>query len=96
LAFGAIPLFRVAPLPASLHETGRGNTASRSRHVARHLLMGGQVALALVLVVTSGLMVRSFQKLRNVDPGFDPASALTFRVGRQHVSSFRGAALATG
>ena len=46
-AFGAIPLLRVAPLPASLHETGRGNTASRNRHLARHLLMGGQVALAL-------------------------------------------------
>ena len=43
--------------------------------------MGGQVALALVLVVSSGLMLRSFQKLRNVDPGFNPASALTFRVG---------------
>jgi predicted permease len=95
LAFGAIPLLRVAPLPASLHETGRGNTASRSRHLARHLLMGGQVALALVLVVASGLMVRSFQKLRNVDPGFDPTSALTFRVGlpdRQYQT--RGAAMA--
>jgi putative ABC transport system permease protein len=81
LAFGAIPMLRIAPLPASLHETGRGNTASRGRYLARHLLMGGQVALALVLVVASGLMLRSFQKLRNVDPGFDPASALTFRVG---------------
>ena len=48
---------------------------------ARHVLMGGQVALALVLLVSSGLMVRSFQKLRAIDPGFDPASALTFRVG---------------
>jgi putative ABC transport system permease protein len=81
LAFGAIPLLRVAPLPTSLHETGRGNTASRSRYLARHLLMGGQVAMALVLVVASGLMVRSFQKLRNVDPGFNPSSALTFRIG---------------
>jgi putative ABC transport system permease protein len=81
LLFGAIPLLRIAPLPASLHEAGRGNTASRGRYVARHLLMGSQVALALVLVVASGLMVRSFQKLRNVDPGFDPVSALTFRVG---------------
>jgi putative ABC transport system permease protein len=81
VAFGAIPLLRVAPLPASLRENGRGNTASRAHFHARHLLMGGQVALALVLVVSSGLMLRSFQKLRNVDPGFNPASALTFRVG---------------
>jgi putative ABC transport system permease protein len=43
--------------------------------------MGGQVALALVLLVASGLMVRSFQKLRAVDPGFNPASTLTFRLG---------------
>jgi putative ABC transport system permease protein len=43
--------------------------------------MAGQIALALVLVIASGLMVRSFQKLRSLDPGFDPSSALTFRVG---------------
>jgi predicted permease len=43
--------------------------------------MGAQVALALVLLVSSGLMVRSFQTLRAMDPGFDPRSALTFRVG---------------
>jgi putative ABC transport system permease protein len=42
--------------------------------------MGGQVALALVLVVFSGLMLRSFQKLRAVDPGFDARSALTFTI----------------
>ena len=43
--------------------------------------MAGQIALALVLLVSSGLMLRSFQKLRAIDPGFDAASALTFRVG---------------
>jgi predicted permease len=43
--------------------------------------MGVQVALALVLLVCSGLMVRSFQKLRAMDPGFDPRSTLTFRLG---------------
>jgi putative ABC transport system permease protein len=43
--------------------------------------MGTQVALALVLLVASALMVRSFQNLRAIDPGFDPASALTFRLG---------------
>jgi predicted permease len=81
MVFGAIPLWRGTSLAASLHESGRGNTASRSRHRARHLLMGGQVALALVLLVASGLMVRSFQKMRAVDPGFDASSALTFSVG---------------
>ena len=38
LVFGAIPLWRATPLAASLHESGRGNTASRGRHRARHLL----------------------------------------------------------
>jgi putative ABC transport system permease protein len=81
VALGSIPLVRLAPLVMSLHESGRGNTASRARHRARHLLMAGQTALALVLLVSSGLMLRSFQKLRGVDPGFDARSTLTFRIG---------------
>jgi predicted permease len=81
LAFGAIPLARLLPVAASLNESGRGNTASRRRHRTRHLLMGAQVALALVLLVTSGLMLRSFQMMRALDPGFDPSSAITFRLG---------------
>ena len=81
LAFGALPWARLAPLAASLHDSGRGYTATAVRHRARHLLMAGQIALALVLLVASGLMVRSFQRLRTIDPGFDPSSALTFRVG---------------
>jgi putative ABC transport system permease protein len=80
-AFGFIPLIRLGPLAVSLHESGRGNTASPGRHRVGHLLMGGQIALALVLVVSSGLMLRSFQNLRAVNPGFDATSALTFRVG---------------
>jgi predicted permease len=81
LACGAVPLWRGAQLASSLHEIGRGNTASRRRHRVRHLLMGAQVALALVLLVASGLMVRSLQKLRAIDPGFDASSTLTFRLG---------------
>ena len=80
-AFGTIPLLRLAPFAMTLHENGRGQTATRGSHRARQLLMGGQVALALILLVASGLMVRSFQKLRAVDPGFDPTSALTFSIG---------------
>jgi putative ABC transport system permease protein len=80
-ALGAIPLMRTAPLALSLHESGRGQTASRGRHRARHILMASQVAFALVLLVGSGLMVRSFQKLRAVDPGFNATAALTFRIG---------------
>jgi predicted permease len=81
LMFGAIPLWRVAKLSASLHESGRANTATRRSHRARHVLMGAQVAVAVVLLVASGLMIRSFQKLRALDPGFNAASALTFSIG---------------
>jgi predicted permease len=81
LVFGSIPLWRAASPAASLNEVGRGNTTSRGRHRTRQLLMGGQVALALVLLVASGLMIRSFQNLRAFDPGFRVASALTFRIG---------------
>jgi putative ABC transport system permease protein len=80
-AFGSIPLLRMTPLVVSLNESGRGHSASRRGRRARQFLMGAEVALALVLLVSSGLMLRSFQKLRAVDPGFDPQSALTFRVG---------------
>jgi predicted permease len=79
--FGVMPLWRRSELAVSLHDGGRGNTASRGRHRVRHLLMGAQIALALVLLVSSGLMIRSFQNLRAVDPGFDATSALTFSVG---------------
>lgn len=81
MMFGAIPLLRMTPLAATLHENGRSNTASRGHFRARQLLMGGQIALALVLLVSSGLMIRSFLKLQAVDPGFNPVSALTFRIG---------------
>jgi predicted permease len=94
-AFGAIPLLRLAPVTAALHDRGRGQTAPRAQHRARHVLMTAQVALALVLLVASGLMVRSVQQLRHIDLGFDPSSTLSFRVGlpaRAYATRERGAA----
>jgi predicted permease len=84
-AFGIIPLVRLAPVATTLQEHGRGQTATRGSHRARQLLMGAQVALALILLIASGLMVRSFQKLRAIDPGFDPSSTLTFTIGLPQV-----------
>ena len=78
--FGSIQLWRSATSlsGAALHESGRGNTLTRHRHYVRHVLLGGQVAMALVLLVASGLMVRSFQNLRAIDLGFNPDSTLAF------------------
>jgi putative ABC transport system permease protein len=79
VVFGAIPLWRSIVIPPKLNEGGRG-TASRGRYRARHLLMGGQVALALILLIASGLVARSFQKTRDTNPGFNPVSAITFNI----------------
>ncbi len=82
LLFGSFALWRYGRpnLVGSLKEGGRGGSQGKERHRARNGLVVAQVALALVLLVGSGLMIRSFQALRNVDPGFDPADVLTFRV----------------
>ncbi len=87
LLFGLFPAFRhagggdSASLSAALKEGGRGGSAGRERYRARSALVVAQVALGLVLLVGSGLMLRSFLALRDVEPGFtDPQELLTFRV----------------
>ena len=81
IVFGAIPLIRRGgALAGTLRDGGRGATAGKARFRARNALMAGQVALALVLLVASGLMVKSFLRLRAVNPGFTAANVLTFDV----------------
>ena len=67
-------------LVPALKEGGRGGTAGRGRHRARNVLVVIQMALALVLLVGSALMVKSFWRLRSVDPGFDSEGVLTLRL----------------
>ncbi len=65
----------------ALHDGGRSMTGGRHAHRARHVLLVMQVALALVLLVGAGLMIRTFQHLHRVDPGFsNPDEVLTFQV----------------
>ena len=64
----------------ALRDGGRTATFGRDRHRTRHALVIAQVALAFVLVISSGLMVRSFGALRSVDPGFAANGVLTFEV----------------
>ena len=78
LAFGAIPVLKHARvrLAEALRAGGRNASASRDRNVTRNTLTIVQVALALVLLIGSGLMIRTFQSMRRVQPGFtDPGDA---------------------
>ena len=70
--FGMFPAlrYRKGALTNALKEGGRGGSAGREKHRARNVLVVAQIALAFLLLVGSGLMIRSFQALRNVDPGF--------------------------
>ena len=83
LLFGLLPVFRFATprLASALNQGGRLGTASRQRHRARNALVVAEVALAVVLLVASGLMIRTFQAMRHVNPGFmNPEQVLTMRI----------------
>jgi predicted permease len=82
LLIGSIPIIKYAGARAAtgLREGGRALSQSRERHRARKALVIVQVALAVVLLICSGLMIRTFQALMHVTPGFtDPNSIQTFR-----------------
>jgi predicted permease len=83
LLFGAVPIFRFAGarLGTGLREGGRTLSHSKRQHRARNALVIVQVALALVLLISSGLMIRTFRALTHVQPGFTRAAELqTFRL----------------
>jgi putative ABC transport system permease protein len=63
-----------------LKEGARSGTASPSRHRLRSMLVITEIALALVLLVSAGLMVRGFRNLANEDLGFDRSHVLAFRI----------------
>jgi predicted permease len=83
LFFGLLPALKYAG-PRSelaLRSAERTASTSRERHRARNLLVVGQVAMALVLMVSAGLMIRTFEALRTVDPGFsDPRHLQLVRI----------------
>ena len=82
--FGLIPVLRyVRPrLSNALRSGGRSISHGKNRQQMRGFLVVFQVALALLLLVTSGLMIRTFRNLHNVDPGFRNAQEIeTVRIG---------------
>jgi predicted permease len=78
LIFGLMPMVRRALDLSILREGGRGQSASKAQRAFRSGLVVTQVALALVLLSSAGLMIRSFLELRAVRPGFDARNVLAF------------------
>ncbi len=83
LLFGCVPILKYAGarLTTGIREGARGLSQSKEQHRARNTLVVVQVALALVLLICSGLMIRTFRALTKVNPGFvAPAGLQTFRI----------------
>ena len=79
ILFGLAPSLQLSSpnLGSVLSDEGRSSTGSRQRNRARSALVAAQVALSMVLLIGSGLLIRSFMRLRTVAPGFDAKNTLT-------------------
>ncbi len=82
LFFGLAPAWQATrpDLNEALKAGGRNAAANPGSHRLRSLLVVSQVALALMLLIGAGLLIRSFMKLQSVDPGFSPRNVLTMTV----------------
>jgi putative ABC transport system permease protein len=80
--FGLVPAFSSSRLNVNeaLKEGGRGTTGGSARHLIRSLLVVSEVALALVLLIGAGLLIKGFLLLWRVDPGFRTEDMLTMRI----------------
>jgi putative ABC transport system permease protein len=82
LLFGLVPAWQGAKLNLNelLKEGGRGGTGGARQRRLRDVLVAAEVALALILMVGAGLLLRSFVKLQRIDPGFKPDGVLTMKL----------------
>jgi len=80
--FGLAPLLHVsqAAVAAAIKEGGTRSTANATRHRVRRSLVAAEIALAVMLVIGAGLLLRSFKNLTTVDAGFDSNGLVTFGV----------------
>src|SRR2546423_2172562 len=91
ILFGLIPAFASAKpeLTEALKEGGRSSTAGARRNRLRNSLVVAEIALALVLLVGAGLLLKSYARVQNIDPGFDRRNVLTAEIklpGVEHAS----------
>ena len=82
ILFGLIPAFASAKpeLTEALKEGGRSSTTGARRNQVRNSLVIAEVALALVLLVGAGLLLKSYARVQNIDPGFDRRNVLTAEI----------------
>ena len=82
LLFGMAPASQLSSrhLTAALAEGGRGGNVGRRGVTIRNALVVSEVALAVVVLIGAGLLIRSFIRLRTADTGFQPSGVLTFRL----------------
>jgi len=83
LLFSLIPVFKAArpEINEVLKAGARNASSSGSTKIWRNSLVVAEVALGMVLLIGAGLMIRSFGRLVNINPGFDPKNVLTGRIG---------------
>jgi putative ABC transport system permease protein len=96
LVAGAIPALHGSrgDLGAVMNEGGRGGTSGRTGRAIRQSLAVLQIAIAVVMLIGAGLLMRSFIRLRAANPGFDPSGILTLRMplgGRMSTAERRAA-----
>ncbi len=82
ILFGIVPALRNSrsSLSSVLNAGGRGGTTGRSGRAMRNTLIVAEIALAVIVLIGAGLLMRSFVRLRSVNPGFQSAGVLTARV----------------
>lgn len=82
LLFGLAPAISVSKidLNEALKETSRGASGSSNKQRMRSVLIAAEVALSLTLLISAGLLIRSFQRLAQTNPGFDAGQVATFQL----------------